>query len=143
MTLTKQERLNDILDKHVFQRANEIHPFLAENHGEAYSDCWSNMFYDEEQIIDLLLDGDAYDAASEDVKEFLVQEVRDNGKDYQEIFEYWLVSDWLYDQLERSGAPVLEFKGLYFWGRTETGQCLTLDYYLNRVNNRLHTKLAA
>ena len=53
--------------------------------------------------------------------------------DYPEIYEYWLVSEWLFKQLQIIGAPVREYAGLYFWGRTETGQCLTMDYHLNRV----------
>lgn len=133
MTYTKKERLKSIIEREVYQRANELLPFLQENHGEAYSDCWSNIFYDDEQLIDFHMLEDK----TADEQEQALEELRDNGEDYQEIFEFWLVSEWLYDQLDRENAPVLEFKGVYFWGRTETGQALDMDYYLNRVNNRI------
>ena len=37
-----------------------------------------------------------------------IQEIRDNGEDVQEIFEYWLCSDWFINQMKNQDEPILE-----------------------------------
>lgn len=45
-----------------------------------------------------------------------------------EVFEHWLVSDWLADKLKERGEMVLrDFMGLTIWGRTTTGQSVSID----------------
>ena len=51
-----------------------------------------------------------------------------------EALEHWIVSDWLADKLEEIGACVDEdVYGLCIWGRTESGQSLTMDSDLRAV----------
>lgn len=45
----------------------------------------------------------------------------------QEIFEWWIVTEWLYEKLKAKGEPVLEWGCNYYWGRTCTGQAILLD----------------
>lgn len=46
----------------------------------------------------------------------------------REVFEHWIVSDWLADMLAEKGEPVdKDFSGLTIWGRTTTGQAIALD----------------
>ena len=52
----------------------------------------------------------------------------------QEALEHWIVSDWLADKLEEIGACIdHDVYGLCIWGRTETGQSLTMDSDLKAV----------
>jgi hypothetical protein len=45
-----------------------------------------------------------------------------------EIYEHWIVSDWLADQLEQGGELIeRDFYGLTIWGRACTGQAILLD----------------
>lgn len=45
-----------------------------------------------------------------------------------EIFEHWIVSDWLARQLEKRGEVIEhDFHGLTIWGRCTTGQAILLD----------------
>lgn len=46
----------------------------------------------------------------------------------REVFEHWIVTDWLADQLEARGEKVdKDFAGLTIWARTTTGQAIYLD----------------
>lgn len=46
----------------------------------------------------------------------------------REVYEHWIVSDWLADRLEAHGEKVdKDFAGLTVWARTCTGQAIALD----------------
>lgn len=64
-------------------------------------------------------------------------DVEENDEDevvIREPYEYWLIDQWLYEKLEEVGAVVFTPNDWdYYYGRCETGQSLTLDYYLNKV----------
>ena len=49
------------------------------------------------------------------------------------IFVYYIISDWLYEQLQNIGACVTEYKGLYIWGRCDFGQGLDMNYELKTI----------
>ena len=51
----------------------------------------------------------------------------DVEREPQEIFEWWLVSQWLADNLKAIGEPVLDNDYGTWWGRTVTGQSMELD----------------
>lgn len=52
-----------------------------------------------------------------------------------EVYEHWIVSDWLGRQLEKRGEIVGEFKGLTIWGRTCTGQAIFLDEVIQEIGS--------
>jgi hypothetical protein len=61
---------------------------------------------------------------------------RENGiEPYQrEVFEHWIVSDWLADRLIEQGEKVDEdFAGLCVWARTCTGQGVASDGVIQRI----------
>lgn len=51
----------------------------------------------------------------------------------QEIFEWWLVSDWLADKLKEFEQPVLANDYGTWWGRTTTGQAIKMDYVIRKI----------
>lgn len=55
----------------------------------------------------------------------------------QEIFEWWLCSDWLLEQLEARGEPVLHTDFGAWWGRTTTGQAISMDGVIEDIYNSL------
>lgn len=55
----------------------------------------------------------------------------------REVFEYWAVSDWWADQLEREGETCPDVLGLRVWLRTTTGQKTTMDGCTVRIARRL------
>lgn len=51
-----------------------------------------------------------------------------------EVFEHWIVSDWLADKLEAKGERVeKDFWGLTVWGRTTTGQAIYMDSVIEAI----------
>lgn len=51
----------------------------------------------------------------------------------QEIYEWWLVSDWLADKLAERGHPVCRNYALGLWGRCTTGQAIALDHGIQEI----------
>lgn len=54
--------------------------------------------------------------------------------DYPEIFQHWIVSDWLADKLIAKGETVdKDFMGLTVWGRRTCGQAISNDYVIEQI----------
>ena len=51
----------------------------------------------------------------------------------QEIFEWWLVDDWLARQPHSRGEPTLSAYSCVWWGRTCTGQAICLDFVIEKI----------
>lgn len=51
----------------------------------------------------------------------------------QQIFEWWIVTEYLYRKLKEKGEPVLEWGNNYYWGRTCTGQVILLDSVISDI----------
>lgn len=54
----------------------------------------------------------------------------------REIYEWWMVDEWLADQLEAIGEPTLTDGMSHWWGRTCTGQRVTMDGTLQKIAAR-------
>ena len=51
----------------------------------------------------------------------------------QEIFEWWIVTEYLYRKLKEKEEPVLEWGNNYYWGRTCSGQAILLDHVISEI----------
>lgn len=52
----------------------------------------------------------------------------------REIYEHWIVSDWLADKLAENGEKVdTDFAGLTVWARTTTGQAISMDSVIQKI----------
>lgn len=57
----------------------------------------------------------------------------------REVFEHWIVSDWLADKLEAKGEKVdRDFAGLTVWARTTTGQGIASDWVIEEIVKELN-----
>lgn len=61
----------------------------------------------------------------------------EESDDYVEVFEYYLVTPWLYYKLEEKNEPVTKFKELYIWGRTTYGQAIYMDSVIKEIWDEL------
>ena len=50
-----------------------------------------------------------------------------------EVFEHWIVSDWLARKLAEHGEPTGELFDLAIWGRGCSGQAILLDYVIAEI----------
>lgn len=52
----------------------------------------------------------------------------------REVFEHWIVGDWLADKLTEVGEKVdKDFAGLTIWARTTSGQAIAADSVIERI----------
>ena len=72
------------------------------------------------------------DMCPECEKKGMINELESNP---QEIFEWWIVSRFLYDKLKKAGHPTLEWGNNYYWGRCTTGQAILLDSIISEICN--------
>ncbi len=51
----------------------------------------------------------------------------------QEVYEHWIVSDWLQRKLADRGCVTGDFAGLSIWGRCTTGQSISMDGVIRNI----------
>jgi hypothetical protein len=52
----------------------------------------------------------------------------------REAYEHWIVSSYLAEKLEEKGEMIThDFLGLTIWGRTCTGQAISMDYVIRTI----------
>ena len=55
-----------------------------------------------------------------------------------EVFQWWIVSDFLYERLQEVGEVVCDVEGVYFWGRTACGIALEYDYCFKKIATNIY-----
>lgn len=62
----------------------------------------------------------------------------ENQDEFIECYEHWIVSEWLAGKLETKGEIVIrDICGLTIWGRTTTGQAISMDHVIQQIYNEL------
>lgn len=51
----------------------------------------------------------------------------------QEVFEWWIVTKWLYEKLQAKNEVVLTDGYMHYWGRGTTGQAILLDGIIGEI----------
>lgn len=59
--------------------------------------------------------------------------INDEPGDLIEIYEWWLVSDWLAEKLQQIDEVILSSDVHSYWGRSCTGQAIILDGTIQRI----------
>lgn len=62
-----------------------------------------------------------------------MQDLKDLESEPQEVFEWWLVTDWLYNKLKVQGEVVIDDGWLHYWGRCCSGQAILLDHVIGVI----------
>lgn len=60
-------------------------------------------------------------------------DIDDEASTPHEIFEWWIVTGWLYEKLKEKGQPVLEWGNNDYWGRCTSGQSILLDHVISEI----------
>ena len=69
--------------------------------------------------------------------DLLEVQVQFNDEDYpDEALEHWLVSTWLANRLRKEGEMVIDFMDLTIWGRTTSGQAISIDSVIENIYNK-------
>jgi len=71
--------------------------------------------------------------ASEEEAKTCCNSETDPENEPQEIYEWWIISEFLYNKLKEKGYAVLEWGNNYYWGRCTTGQAILLDSVISEI----------
>lgn len=89
---------------------------------KACSDCGEEVEQKEEKYICYGCD-----------KEYSEDEYDNLDYEYNEVYEYWFVTGYLFDKLKDYGQVVCDSPYGYIWGRQTTGQSILLDGIISRI----------
>ena len=131
----RQEKNRILINREVYSCFSYAMTELYEKELINFEDI-ENLYYTDEQI----KENYQYDlkGLNEEETEEFIKNIRDRGEDIQEIYEYWIVSEWFFDKLKELKEPIVEWGGLYIWGRTTTGQSIALDYIIDKIRRSLN-----
>lgn len=120
---------DDLMDLQVKYRTDtdQLKSDIVQDYKEELDDWFKEHEECEEKNIEEL---------DEDTLKELAGDLGLNVDDYEEtveVYEHWLVSEWLAKKLEEKGEITGEFKGLTIWGRTCTGQAILLDWVISSI----------
>ena len=102
---------------------------------------WNGLTDKEQEFTETIINRDvltlcnelvAYASESDDYIDFenVYVEEEDTFKD---ITQYFIITEWLYEELSKIGGCVAEFKGLYIWGKTDFGQSMQMNHELKTI----------
>jgi hypothetical protein len=138
--LTKEEYFNldngivqDITRKfitpHIYRNQTALVITLQEKDVDGfYFDDIENFYMTDEEILNYM---GSYDEDMSDQE--IIDEVRNNGEDMNEILEWYLVSDWFLNRLREINEPVIDNDYAEYWGRCGTGQSIYLDHNIQEL----------
>ena len=89
-------------------------------------------------VNELILELSKDDKYTDEILEFSGKPNPEEGyeDDYIEALEFWIVSDWFAKKLADKGELItLDFLGLTIWGRTCSGQSISMDCVISDIYN--------
>jgi hypothetical protein len=102
------------------------------------------------KMIDQMVRDEVYYCVSSLVSEIAREKSDDwchlfgNPENDCDVFEHWIVSDWLAYQLEKRGEVIeKDFYGLTIWGRTTSGQAISMDSVIAEIYQDMTASHAA
>ena len=102
---------------------------------------WNGLTEDEQKFVEHIVNKEVLTGCNQlisklnelgDYIEF-VNDYNEEEDEFTEVFVYFIVSDWLYEELNKIGAVTAEYEGLYIWGRTDFGQGLDMNHELKEI----------
>ena len=96
------------------------------------------IIYNVSYLISALYNSDVQGVSDEDLSELMWkvdESFEEDGAEptYIEALEHWIVEDWFAHDLNKRGEMVGEVLGMTVWGRTTSGQAISLDYVVQDI----------
>ena len=124
-----QDITQNFIQDHIYRNQSSLITHLQENFVEGFNlDDIENLYMTDKEI--LYLYSDLNDLVTD---QELIDEVRNNGEDMNEIFEWYLISDWFLDRLREINEPIIDNDYGEYWGRCCTGQAICLDHNIQEL----------
>ena len=101
---------------------------------------WNGLTDNEQEFINKIVNVEVFTSCHELLENeevYFDNDYNEEEDTYTEIFQYFIISKWLYEHLEKINACITEFKGLYIWGRTDFGQGLDMNHELKTITKNI------
>lgn len=66
-----------------------------------------------------------------------IEELEQEQEEQQEVYEWWIVTDYLANKLKEHKEPILSNGWNYYWGRCTSGQAILLDNVISDICEEL------
>ena len=83
------------------------------------------------------LENDGMDEDTEKLQEE-IEELEQEQEEAKDIYEWWLISDWIARKLEEQNECMLNTDYGTWWGRTCTGHSISMDYVIEQIVRGLY-----
>lgn len=124
------------IDSHVIYEVSGVVEYLLASMQELWDHVDNNYDVSEDTVDDF---NEQYSEIPFDYNDLSYEEKlklayeNDFEPDPVEIFQWYIVSEWMYGRLKEKGAVVLSFEGTKFWGRTTYGQAIYMDGIIKKI----------
>lgn len=107
---------NDDQRKEEIERLKESAHILIDNPKWGFDESLTRLI--DDQVLDI---------------ESEIEELEALETEPAEIFEWWAISQYLFEKLKDLGYCVVDAGSCYIWGRTTTGQAVLLDHCISKI----------
>lgn len=127
---TLQQRADLLVEKEVYCHVGGLVEMIQEMANKSSDFEWESYAFmcepTDEQIKEYIEENttDQYTPDEDDARSEL---------QFVEVLEYWAVSEWLAEKLKENGEAVVEFGLTNVWGRTTSGQAISIDYVIEKI----------
>lgn len=128
--------VKDARDQHQIAEAAGVYAMENDLAIEDWHTWWEDFMCVPDEQLRFLLETDV-DEFDDGWKEFCDQQGVDTDDYKSEVFEHWIVTDWLANKLEARGHVTGEIMGLTIWGRPTTGQSISMDHVIQEIYKEL------
>ena len=102
---------------------------------------WNSLTDEQQEFIDNIVNREVFTSCYELISEaeeiYFENDYDEETETHYEIFQYFIISQWLYEQLQKVNACITEYKGLYIWGRCDFNQGLDMNSELKQITKNI------
>ena len=102
---------------------------------------WNGLTKEQQEFVESIVNREVFTSCHELLSGgdyiYFDNEYIEEEDTYKEIFQFFIVSNWLYEHLEKINACITEYKGLYIWGRCDFNQGLDMNSELKQITKKI------
>ncbi len=140
-----QRSIDDLVHHEIYYNISLLMTWLQELEPDEFMEAFLHYDDSPDAVEEFLLHDSYHGIKQEEWADMAFDEretlASNNGFDPEpiEIYEYWIISDWLAGKLEQEWGEIIvrDYHGLTIWGRTTTGQAISLDAVIQNIHRNL------
>ena len=138
-----RETVKRIIDRDILTCSSYLFSHLQDTSPTCLYDDIFNLYLTTDEILSIyeydfkLWQKNNPELSTKKCIETFCEDIQDNGSDLKEPLQWFIVTKWLYDELNEQLEPVCEFEDVYFWGRCGCGYSLEDEYAIREIAKKL------